>query len=401
MRAYLRLLATPGVARLLAAAMLSRVTNSMVSLALMLAVLRLRGSYVEAGAVLSAHALALAAFAPVGGRLADRLGARRVLVATLIMLALAYMALLAALHARAGTGVLMAAAALLGMSTPPAAPITRALWSRVVAQEQRRTIYALDSTLNSAMFVIGPLLAAALLLRLSPYAIIAVAGTSKWCGDALLASAPALRAMPSAPADRPAGPWLGPLGDARVRLLLTIIALDTFVYGSQQIGAAAVGGAGGAAGLLLGLVAAGEVIGGLALGVRPLPGGLRMQLVALHVATAALMLAAAAMPWMLAVAPLFLGAGLIGGARDTLNQLALSRYAPAAQRTEAFAWLATFMWGGYGIGTWVAGHAQQGSGTGAVFAAAACASALAAAGAACLRAPSDEDPDAVEVGARS
>lgn len=41
--------------------------------------------------------------------------------------------------------------------------------------------------------------------------------------------------------------------------------------------------------------------------------------------------------------------------------------AAPVQRTEAFAWLATFMWGGYGIGTSVAGYAQQHGGVAAVF----------------------------------
>lgn len=48
--------------------------------------------------------------------------------------------------------------------------------------------------------------------------------------------------------------------------------------------------------------------------------------------------------------------GLLSGPRESLEQVLLAERAPAWQRAEVFSWLNTFMWGGYGIGTAVAGR---------------------------------------------
>lgn len=72
---------------------------------------------------------------------------------------------------------------------------------------------------------------------------------------------------------------------------------------------------------------------------------------------------------------------MIGGPRDTLHQLVLSDVATEGHRTEVFAWMSTFMWAGYGLGTAVAGQlvSLTGGRPHAVFLAAAVAAAVAAA----------------------
>ncbi|MEV5508532.1 hypothetical protein [Streptomyces orinoci] len=78
---------------------------------------------------------------------------------------------------------------------------------------------------------------------------------------------------------------------------------------------------------------------------------------------------------------LLLGVGLVGGPRDTLHQVVLGKAAPEEHRTEAFAWMSTFMWAGYGVGSAVAGQlAGAGGGSaGRAFLGAAVAAALASA----------------------
>lgn len=68
------------------------------------------------------------------------------------------------------------------------------------------------------------------------------------------------------------------------------------------------------------------------------------------------MLAAAFMPAFLPLALLITLVGALTGPRDNLQPVLLAENAPAEHRTEVFAWLNTFMWTGYGMGTAVAGH---------------------------------------------
>jgi MFS family permease len=85
-RRYLDLLRAPGVARLIAASTVGRLPYGMNVLALIL-LLRAEGhSYAEVGIVTGAAGLAVGLTAPSLGRLIDRLGQTRVLVATAVVL---------------------------------------------------------------------------------------------------------------------------------------------------------------------------------------------------------------------------------------------------------------------------------------------------------------------------
>ena len=383
---YRDLLTRPGVGRVILAAALSRLTTSMVSLSLLLAVVQRDGSYAQAGAVLAAHAFALAAMAPVNGRVADRLGPRAAMLAYTALHAAAYLSLLFALVSASSAAAVVACAVFLGASTPPAAPVTRALWPLILPKDRLQAAYAVDSVLNSTMLVAGPLIAAALMLAVPAVFVIVVAGIVKVSGDLVLATAPVLRRA-APPRVRLPGlrHMLGPIADSRLRLLLLIMALDTFTYGCLQVGAAAIAGGQSAAGVLFAALAAGEVLGGLIYGARTWQGGPKAQFAALHLVTAALLVTAGQFLAVLVAVGLYLLLGLAGGARDVVGQLAIGGAAKAAQRAEAFAWLTTAMWGGYGIGTLVAGYAQTGLGLGAVFLAAALVSVLAAGVALLLR----------------
>jgi hypothetical protein len=83
-------------------------------------------------------------------------------------------------------GTLVAAAALLGGTTPPAGSVTRATWPRLVPAESLHTAYALDSATNELMFVAGPVLVAALLLVMPEHLIVALSGTAFQAGVLLL-----------------------------------------------------------------------------------------------------------------------------------------------------------------------------------------------------------------------
>lgn len=381
---YRRLLTYRGVPHLIAAALLTRLGPPVLSLALLLAVFDQTSSYASAGLALTGHAFALAGLAPVGGRLVDRIGARRVLAGFLAGHALAYGMLLAGLAAQAPTWVLITNAALLGATNPPASAIIRGAWPRLVPPGSLGAAYAVDNVTNELMFIVGPVLVSALQLAMSAQLIVAVAGAAVLIGTAFLLGSRTVRHAP--PPSRPSPRRLalaGPLTHRPILVLLTIAAFGTFTFGSLRIAtvaAATTFGAADAAGVLMGLLSVGTIAGALAYGARTWPLTGRRLLILVCVADCVVLLADAVAPNLPTLALLITATGFLIGPRETLQPTLLAQQAPTEHGTEVFAWLNTFMWVGYGLGTATAGHLTGPTSSGATaFTAAATAALLGAA----------------------
>ncbi|PTT15188.1 MFS transporter, partial [Microbacterium sp. HMWF026] len=93
MAAYRELLRTPGVGRIIAAQLTARFPNGMTSLAILLHIEHVTGSYGAAGLVLAATSIGQAVAGPVTSRWMGRWGMRRVLTVTLLVCAAAIAAL--------------------------------------------------------------------------------------------------------------------------------------------------------------------------------------------------------------------------------------------------------------------------------------------------------------------
>lgn len=193
MRRYRELLSVTGVARLTLAVLASRLSTSMLNLALLVATTQAHG-YAAAGLVLMSYALATAVAGPFRGRIADRHDPRLVMLVLSVANTVAFCGLFAALAYGSPAPMLAAAAGLLGVSVPPTGPVVRSLWPKLVPAERLPTAYAFDAALNTATFVSGPMAAGGLLLVWTPAAVVAVTGGIKLAGDVLVAIAPALRA---------------------------------------------------------------------------------------------------------------------------------------------------------------------------------------------------------------
>ncbi|WP_433020865.1 MFS transporter [Kribbella sp. CA-294648] len=384
MRSYLHVLAIPRVGRLLAAATLTYLSTAMLGITVAVGVAQSRGSLAEAGLVLTAHALSVAACAPIAGRLADWLGARRAVITYLPLHASAYVLLGWTL---AGSGSLViVAAALAGATAPPTAAVVRSHLPVVIPTDRLNTGYALISVTNSATFVAGPPLAGLLSAVASPTFALAICGAARLAGDLAVAATRNLATGKRGAPKGLAGRGIGPLADRQVRILLIIIAADTFGYGSLDMVAVSFGKeTSHTAGLLLGALSAGEVVGGLIYGSRNRSTSLRTQLVALHLLTVVVLAAAGAIAAVPLIGLFYLAAGTVSGARDALGQLILSESAPPAYRTETFAWLNTFMWAGFALGTTVSGQLLDRTGVTTTLLVAAGVAVLAAGGASVLR----------------
>jgi hypothetical protein len=153
------LVAGPDGWALLASSVVARLPLAMLSIAILVHVQRLTGSFAVAGVACSAYAICGALASPILGRRVDRRGQTQVLLAGATLTALALIAT-GLLPADAPPAVLVALAGVSGLATPPLAACVRTLLPAIVSRpSQLPALFALESTLLEVTFVLGPPLA--------------------------------------------------------------------------------------------------------------------------------------------------------------------------------------------------------------------------------------------------
>jgi MFS family permease len=360
---YLDVLRTPFVTRLLSSAVVARMPTAMAGLAIVLLVRGGGGSYAVAGLVAGTYSIALALTSPLLGRLVDRVGQTRVLAGCAVASALAFAALAAAGRS-ASPLVLAGLAALAGAAIPPVGACMRALWSGLLGQGgQLQAAFAVESTVQELIFVIGPPLVAVLAAVFSPAAAVLGTAALLLAGVAVFASTPASRAWRP---ERRAADWAGPLRSPGIRAVLASIVLlasafgtveVTVVAGAEQLGSRTF------AGPLLALWALGSLVGGLVFGSRASDRGPEQRMVsllALVVAGIALLAVASGLTQ--------LGAGMVLAGLGIAPAIAclyllVDRLAPAGTVTEAFTWVTTAFSTGFAIGNALGGSLVHRVGT--------------------------------------
>ena len=361
---YITVLRSPHVARLLLGTLVGRLPAGMTALVIALALREADAPYSRIGATTAAYAVASAVGGPVLGRLVDRLGQPRVLIASATTAGLGY-ALLAL--APGDTLSAFAGAALAGLAMPPLEPCLRCLWPDIVEGEQLDTAYALDSASQQLLYVVGPLAVAVIAAAASPSAALWIAAGLGLVGALVVATAPPARswAAPPRAAGEGAG-LLGPLRSPGLVLLLVGLAGVGWALGAQSVlyvayAEAHSGGLPGGAGTLLALSAFGGLAGALAYGVVPWRAAAYTQtwLLAGLMAAGFLSLVLLPSPGLMLPLSFFAGIGLallLAAAFGLIAELA-----PPGTTTEAFAWLVTVMATGVALGSAVAGLLVDGS----------------------------------------
>lgn len=353
---YADLLSLPSVPRLLTAAVVGRIPVGMGALALFLFVRQSGGSYSTAGLAVGASTVAGCIGAPLLGRLVDRHGQPRILVPSGIGQALSLL-LLAALVPSGGIALFGLAAAY-GFLAPPMAASLRATWATLIGGEGTLTrAYALDSTAQETIWILGPLLAAYLAEVDARIPLVAMAGFTL-VGVVWFTTSSVSRSWRSE--HRGDRHLLGPLTAGPVRRVLIGILGLAFAWGSLELAIAALADARGeSAGPLLAIWAAGSVVGGLAYAARTparAPQRVLVLLMGLNL-LGFLVLPLAGTSLQLAI--LLAVTGVVNAPVIATLYVLIEQLSPRGTVTEAFTWVSTTFLVGISAGVSSAGFVAE------------------------------------------
>ena len=137
----------------MAAQLTARFPYGMTSLALLLHIEHVTGSYGAAGLVLAATSVGQGVAGPVTSRWMGRWGMRRVLTLTLAVctVAIIFIALL-----ELPVAAYMALGAVAGLSTPPVQSAVRTIYPKMVTSRQLTPLFSLDASLQELIWIVAP-----------------------------------------------------------------------------------------------------------------------------------------------------------------------------------------------------------------------------------------------------
>lgn len=372
-----RLLRRPYAPRLVASNLLVRLAAGAVALALVLFLEEARGSFGVAGTVAGTFALGTALGSPIVGRLIDRHGQSRVLLATAALHASGLLLVLAASTAPAA--VLMALGFVAGASRPPLPACMRSLWLQMLSDEaDQRLSYRLESILLEVGFIAGPVVTGLLVAFVSPASALVAAALFSALPTVVFALSPPCRQSRGRPTRR------GIAGALRSRGLAAILAARIAMgvsIGCVQVGAAAFSasrGRPGASGAMLSAFAVGSLIGGILVKTGSSRSDVDAMYVRLSVWFGVCLLPLVAAPGIASSLVLFAIAGLCLAPLNAVVYELTDRLAVPGTETEARIWTSTAVAAGSALGSATGGWITDLVAARGAFALAAGAGALAA-----------------------
>jgi predicted MFS family arabinose efflux permease len=380
---YVKLFSVPGVTQSFAASALGRLPIGVTRLAILLLVQTSSASFARGGAAAACYVAGLALLAPGLGRLIDRHGPRRVLVACALAFPSALLLLVAAASRPDLAWLALLAAAAAGASFPPITVCMRTYFRQVLADDALlAAAYSSESVLIELTFIVGPLVVALFVAFATPAMAVWFSAACGFAGTLWFLRSPALRNWRIE--RRAGGGLLGPLADREFARLVAIVLLFATAFGFLEIGITgyAIERADAAfAGVLLGVISAGSALGGLAYGSREWHFPLTRQFAA-SLALTALGLAVLAVgwaPWTLAAWSVI--AGIAIAPALIIQSMLVTKTARPEHSTEAFTWTTSALLAGVGIGLAAGGMMLERFPSSAALAAGAVAALAAAVGA--------------------
>lgn len=388
---YRTALVIPGMPRVIAAAFTAYLLSGMMNLSLLLAAQRITGSFAVAGLVAGAYAAALAFAAPFWGRLVDRKGPRGPLLWAVGAQATMVAVFVVAGASTSDTAVLLIAAGLTGACTPPTSTVARRVMAAVPDEAAQRTLFALSGFITEAVFIIGPLVVAVIVLVVHPLWAVGVAAVASGAGALVLRGSAAARRLDLEIVQRPAsgGSRTAGWNAAQIRVL-GVIALGAVAIGGVQVSVVAHAQVlGTSEGVFVAALAVGGVVASFLYGGMAVPGSLPVQLATFLALYGALILTLAFAPVFAISIVLMLLIGAATGPADGIEAMLIGQYTPSAGQSQAFAVLVTANWIGFALGSASAGAVIERVGPAAGVVLAGVAALVAAALALFSRAPRD------------
>jgi hypothetical protein len=340
---YRAALTAPGAVLPAVASAVARLPMAMIGLATLLYVQRVTGSFGVAGLVSAGMLIGVSCGSVVQGRIIDRIGATRPLLIASVAQAAAGVALIVAVESRAGVLTLLACSVVVGLTQPATQGASRTLWTRLVPPGPRRdAAFSYEAISLEVFFILGPSLAALLVLLPWPGTGTAVAFAAIVTGSIAFALTRAVRTERPAPVAS-----AGLFGALAVPGLRTIVLASLgfgLVIGSVEVGVPAVTAAAGSAalgGVLLSAWSIASVLAGVAYSLRPWPRPLHLRLPVLLLAFALCVGAMAVAGPLPALVVAMLLAGATITPQVTAHSLGVEATAPKGTATEAFGWVIT------------------------------------------------------------
>jgi len=365
---YRAVLSTPGALRFSAAAFVARAPMSMVSIAMVLMISAEYGSYGLAGKVSAAHVLVAGGSNPILARLIDRHGQARAIRPVLAIGSVGLVGLIVTGSVHGPEWALYATAMLAALSTGPTGAMVRSRWTHALTDPRDlHTAYALESSLDELLFIVGPALATVLCTNVAPVAglvlpLVAAAAGGYWFLSQRATEPPSVRSRSEsgvAPRDDD-GSRTSVLRSAGMRVLALIFVAVGALFGACDVATVAFTeehGHKGATGIVLGVFALGSFLAGLLYGAHQWLSPLSRRFVILVAALAlgvSVFFFVTSIPMLAAV--MFVVGFAIAPTLITGNQL-IQRLVPGPQLTQGFAWSGTAISLGVAAGSALAGIA--------------------------------------------
>lgn len=367
---YVEFVRQPDVAPLLLVALLARMPVGMIGFSMLMFLRESLGNFAQAGAAVGTFFIAMAAVAPVIGRLIDRRGPRVPLIVTGTVQPIAMLAIMASAKMGLPFPVVAACAALAGMFASPITTLTRTTWRyRFDREDDRRTAFSLDAVMIEVNFTLGPAIIAAILATAGATAAFGTAIACVVAALLIFLTSPALRYFKRSDATVERH-MLGPLTEPRLWLVFIATSGLTMCFGLLEVGYPAYATAlamPALAGVLLSVNSIGSALGGAVFG------GLRLRMpVERQFAWAAGIMAIPVLLHAFVSAPVAMGvvaflAGALIAPAVASQSVLVSRLAPAHYATEAFTWSSTFIVSGLGAGMALGGWLVETAGLRSAF----------------------------------
>jgi len=365
---YRELLRTRGVARIIAAQLTARFPNGMTSLAILLHVEQMTGSYGAAGLVLAAASVGQATAGPVTSRWMGRWGMRRVLTLTTAICATA---LLTLALVPLGVAGYMAFGLIAGLSTPPVQSAVRTIYPKMVNARQLTALFSLDASLQEIIWILAPVVITLVATQVGTVPALLLIVTILAAGGAWFILSPEVGRVRIPRSRRAFGKVLG----KPVVLLATVIGfLLIGACAAVEAGVVATFGHGGLeAGLVLAVFSVGSLAGGLAFGHIPMgPWAMARRMVVVAgglVAAAVVVGGAGATPWWVGACLVLAGVGIAPALAVMFAMTSAS--VKFSETAEAYGWIGTGQLIGAALGSAIAGFVIDGTGYAGAYAAAA------------------------------